>query len=104
MGLRCDIEANMKHVAGHYEGQKIVLDEEVFLPPNTTVEVVIPDTEEERAKLRKGVFLASLPALTRLWVNRKDAEYDRSQIEHLRPGKFVLENRNRQGCVSWRGF
>lgn len=66
----------MKHIPGHYDGQKIVLDEEVSLPPNTSVEVVIPDTEEERTKLRKGVFLASLPILTKLWVNPKDAEYD----------------------------
>jgi len=53
----------MKHVSAHYDGEKVILDEPVSLSPNTPVEVVIPDSEDERARLRTGVFLASLPSL-----------------------------------------
>ena len=67
----------MKHVAAHYDGQKIVLDEPVALSANTPVEVVIPDTEEEQEGLRTGVFLASLPSLKKIWANPRDAEYDK---------------------------
>jgi hypothetical protein len=67
----------MKHVAAHYDGQKIVLDEPVALAANTPVEVVIPDTEDEQKGLRTGVFLASLPSLKKIWANPRDAEYDK---------------------------
>ena len=67
----------MKHVAAHYDGQKIVLDEPVALSANTPVEVVIPDTEEEQEGLRTGVVLASLPSLKKIWANPRDAEYDK---------------------------
>ena len=67
----------MKHVAAHYDGQKIVLDEPVALAVNTPVEVVIPDTEEEQKGLRTGAFLASLPSLKKIWANPRDAEYDK---------------------------
>jgi hypothetical protein len=67
----------VKHVAAHYDGEKIVLDEPVALPANTPVEVVIPDSKEERDRLRAGTFLASVPSLKKIWENPKDAEYDK---------------------------
>lgn len=66
----------MKHVPAHYDGEKVVLDEPVTLAANTPVEVVIPDSEEEKARLRMAVFLASMPSLTKIWANPRDAEYD----------------------------
>ena len=67
----------MKHIAAHYDGEKVILDEPVSLSANTPVEVVIPDSEEEKDRLRKGVFLASLPSLKKIWANPRDAEYDK---------------------------
>lgn len=67
----------MKHVPAHYDGEKVVLDEAVTLPVNAPLEVVIPDSIEESARLREGVFLASLPTLTEIWANSADAEYDK---------------------------
>ena len=67
----------MKHVAAHYDGTKVVLDEPVTLPVNTPLEVVVPDSPEESTQLREETFLASLPALTRIWTNSADAEYDK---------------------------
>jgi len=67
----------MKHVAAHYDGEKVILDEPVSLSANTPVEVVIPDSEDEKVRLRTGVFLASLPSLKKIWANPRDAEYDR---------------------------
>lgn len=67
----------MKHVAAHYDGEKVILDEPVSLSANTPVEVVIPDSEEEKARLKTGVFLASLPSLKKIWANPRDAEYDK---------------------------
>jgi hypothetical protein len=66
----------MKHVAAHYDGEKVVLDEPLRLPANTPLEVVIPDSEEESSLFRRGVFLASLPALEKIWLNPTDAAYD----------------------------
>lgn len=66
----------MKHIAAHYDGEKVVLDEPVRLPANTPLEVVIPDSEEEGNLLREGVFLASLPTLRKIWGNPGDAVYD----------------------------
>ena len=67
----------MKHVAAHYDGEKVILDEPVSLSANTPVEVVIPDSEEEKTRLREGIFLASLPSLKKIWANPHDAEYDK---------------------------
>jgi hypothetical protein len=67
----------MKHVAAHYDGEKVILDEPVSLPANTPVEVVIPASKEERDRLRAGTFLASVPSLKKIWGNLKDAEYDK---------------------------
>jgi hypothetical protein len=67
----------MKHVAAHYDGEKVILDEPVSLSANTPVEVVIPDSEDEKARLRTGVFLASVPSLKKIWANPSDAEYDK---------------------------
>jgi len=67
----------MRHISGHYDGEKVVLDEPVSLSANTQVEVVIPDSKEELTTLRTDVFLASLPSLTRIWDNPRDAEYDK---------------------------
>ena len=67
----------MKHVAAHYDGTKVVLDEPVTLPVNTPLEVVVPDSPEESTHLREETFLASLPVLTRIWTNSADAEYDK---------------------------
>lgn len=66
----------MNHVAAHYDGEKVVLDEPVHLPANTPLEVVIPDSEEESRLLGQGIFLASLPVLQRIWLNPGDAAYD----------------------------
>ena len=67
----------MRHVSAHYDGEKAVLDEPVSLSANTQVEVVIPDPKEDLTTLRTDVFLASLPTLTRMWDNPRDAEYDK---------------------------
>ena len=67
----------MRHISGHYDGEKGVLDEPVSLSANTQVEVVIPDSKEELTILRTDVFLASIPSLTRIWNNPRDAEYDK---------------------------
>ena len=67
----------MKHVSAHYDGEKIILDEPISLSANTPVKVVIPDAEDEKARLRTGVFLASLPSLKKIWANPRDAEYTR---------------------------
>lgn len=67
----------MKHVAAHYDGEKIVLDEPVSLSVNTPVEVVILDSDDEKVRLRTGVFLASVPSLKKIWANPRDAEYDK---------------------------
>ena len=67
----------MRHISGHYDGEKVVLDEPVSLSANTQVEVVIPDSKEELTTLRTDVFLASVPSLTRIWDNPGDAEYDK---------------------------
>lgn len=67
----------MKHVAAHYDGEKVILDEPVSLSVNTPVEVVIPDSEDEKVRLRRGVFLASVPSLKKIWANARDAEYDK---------------------------
>jgi hypothetical protein len=67
----------MKHLPAHYDGEKVVLDELVRIPANTPVEVVIPDSsEEETGLLRQGLFLASLPALQKIWLNPGDSAYD----------------------------
>ncbi len=66
----------MKHVAAHYDGEKVVLDEPVSLPANTPVEVVVPDSLDEIDRLKKGLFLASLPSLKKIWDNPDDAVYD----------------------------
>jgi hypothetical protein len=66
----------MRHISAHYDGEKVILDEPVSLSVNTQVEVVIPDSKEELTTLRTDVFLASLPSLTRIWDNPRDAEYD----------------------------
>jgi len=66
----------MKHIAAHYDGEKVVLDEPVRLQANTPLEVVVPDSEEEGNRLSKGVFLASLPALQKILDNPGDAAYD----------------------------
>lgn len=67
----------MRHVPAHYDGEKVVLDEPITLSANTPVEVVIPDSQEELTALKTEVFLASLPSLTRMWDNPRDAEYDK---------------------------
>jgi len=67
----------MRHISAHYDGEKVILDEPVSLSANTQVEVVIPDSTEELATLRTDVLLASLPNLTRIWDNPRDAEYDK---------------------------
>jgi hypothetical protein len=67
----------MKHVATHYDGEKVILDKPVTLSANTPVEVVIPDSEDKKARLRTGVFLASLPSLKKIWASPRDAEYDK---------------------------
>jgi len=66
----------MRHVSAHYDGEKVVLDEPVSLSANTPVEVVIPDSQEDMIALKSDVSLASLPSLTRIWNNPRDAEYD----------------------------
>lgn len=66
----------MKHIAAHYDGEKVVLDEPVHLPANTPLEIIIPDSEEDTSLLRQGLFLASLPTLRRIWLNSSDAAYD----------------------------
>ena len=66
----------MRHISAHYDGEKVILDEPVSLSVNTQVEVVIPDSKEELTTFRTDVFLASLPSLTRIWDNPRDAEYD----------------------------
>ncbi|MCP9448311.1 MAG: hypothetical protein NNA22_12180 [Nitrospira sp.] len=66
----------MKHVAAHYDGEKVVLDEPLSLPANTPVEVIVPDSLNEIEHLRKGLFLASMPALKKVWDNPDDAVYD----------------------------
>jgi len=38
----------MRRVKGTYDGSSIVLREKVDLPPNTEVEVLIPEPEESR--------------------------------------------------------
>ena len=43
----------MKHVAAHYDGEKVIWDEPVTLSANTPVEVVIPDSEDEKGRLRR---------------------------------------------------
>ena len=67
----------MKHVPAHYDGTKVVLDENITLPVDTPLEVVVPDSPEESTQLREGTFLASLPVLTKIWTNSADAEYDK---------------------------
>ncbi len=67
----------MRHVSAHYDGEKVVLDEQVSLLVNTPVEVIIPDSCEELRVLRNDVFHASLPSLTHIWDNPSDAEYDK---------------------------
>lgn len=37
----------MKRVKGTYDGSSVVLKEKIELPPNTEVEVLIPEPEEE---------------------------------------------------------
>jgi hypothetical protein len=71
-----DERCRMKHVAAHYDGEKVVLDEPVCLPANTPVEVVVPDSLDEIDRLKKGLFLASLPSLKKIWDNPGDAVYD----------------------------
>jgi hypothetical protein len=66
----------MKHVAAHYDGEKVVLDEPISLPANTPVEVLLPDSLDEIDQLKKGLFLASLPSLKKIWDNPGDAVYD----------------------------
>ena len=67
----------MRHVSAHYDGEKVVFDEPVSLSANTPVEVVTSDSQEKLKTLRTDVFLASLPSLTCIWDNPRDAEYDR---------------------------
>ena len=67
----------MKHVAAHYDGEKVVLDEPITLPANTPVEVVVPDSLDEIDQLGKGLFLASIPSLKKIWDNSGDAVYDK---------------------------
>ncbi len=71
-----DERCRMKHVAAHYDGEKVVLDEPISLPANTPVEVVLPDSLDEINQLQKGLFLASLPSLKKIWDNPGDAVYD----------------------------
>jgi hypothetical protein len=67
----------MRHVSAHYDGEKVVLDEQVSLLVNTPVEVIIPDSCEELRVLRNDVVLASLPSLKCIWGNPRYAEYDK---------------------------
>ena len=66
----------MKHYRAHFDGTKVVFDEPVRIFPNTILEVVVPDTEQDARRLGEAVFLASLPVLQSIWDNPKDAEYD----------------------------
>ena len=66
----------MKHVAAHYDGEKVVLDEPISLPANTPVEVVLPDSLDEIDRLGKGLLLASVPTLKNIWDNSGSAVYD----------------------------
>lgn len=66
----------MRHVPAHFDGEKVVLDGPVSIPPHTPLEVVIPDSEEECRDFSRNAFLASLPSLTKIWANPRDAEYD----------------------------
>ena len=66
----------MRHVPAHFDGEKVVLDGPVSIPPQTPLEVVIPDSAEEFQDFSRNEFLASLPSLTRIWANPLDAEYD----------------------------
>lgn len=66
----------MQHVAVHYDGENVVVDEPVSLPANTPVEVVVPDSLDEIDQLGNGLFLASLPSLKKIWDNSGDAVYD----------------------------
>ena len=67
----------MRHVPAHFDGEKVVLDGPVSIPPQTPLEVVIPDSAEELRDFSRNDFLASLPSLTRIWANPLDAEYDK---------------------------
>lgn len=67
----------MRHVPAHFDGEKVVLDGPVSIPPQTPLEVVIPDSAEEVQDVSRDAFLASLPSLTRIWANPRDAEYDK---------------------------
>lgn len=66
----------MKHVLGHFDGEKVVLDEPLSIPRDTPVEVVVPDSREETARLSADLYLASLPSLKKIWDNPDDARYD----------------------------
>jgi hypothetical protein len=67
----------MRHVPAHFDGEKVVLDGPMSIPPQTLLEVVIPDSAEELRDILRNEFLASLPSLTRIWANPLDAEYDK---------------------------
>ena len=67
----------MRHIPAHYDGEKIVLDEPVALSTETPVEVVIPDSPEDLTALPNDVIAASIPSLSRIWDNARDAEYDK---------------------------
>ena len=67
----------MRHIPAHYDGEKVVLDEPVALSTNTPVAVVIPDSPEDLTALRNDVMTASVPSLSRIWDNARDAEYDK---------------------------
>jgi hypothetical protein len=41
----------MLRIKGIYDGQKVVLTEPISLPPNTAVEVIIAEPENEREQL-----------------------------------------------------
>lgn len=67
----------MRHIPAHYDGEKVILGEPVSLSANTPVEVVIPDSQDDLMALKADVSLTSLPSLTRIWDNPRDAEYDK---------------------------
>ena len=41
----------MLRIKGIYDGQKVILTEPISLPPNTAVEVIIAEPENEREQL-----------------------------------------------------
>ena len=77
MALSVERLNTMRHVPAHFDGEKVVLDGPVSIPPQTPLEVVIPDSAEEFQDFSRNEFLASLPSLTKIWANPLDSEYDK---------------------------